>query len=432
MRPMGVDVARRGFFAELNYQAQQAEKRRRQQAAAASRAQVAAQREAERARKNAERAAATAARASVAEQKEAQRLATRMHLESRLAETAALNADLAQLYEEIDGLLASTLEVDDFVDLESLKIKAVEHPPFEPGQLATPVLPMQQLVYPPEPVYEQPAAPKGLSSAFGGKKRHEEAVARARAAHQAAHHAWHEQCTRMYADYMAETERRQQAEQDRVRKLSAAEATYQEQCRQREADAEARNQELSKFINDLAFDVEAAIQDYVGVVLSNSVYPDAFPVSYDHQFDLGSRELTLNVTVPEPSDIPTVKEYRYVKAKDEIVPTALPIKERKERYANAVWQVALRTMHEIFEADRAGKIHSVALTVSTSHMAPTTGRPEDVPLVVVAADRETFTTFDLANVVPHATLTHLGAALSKSPFDLVPADTGAGVRVRGR
>src|SRR3979409_2695214 len=46
-------------------------------------------------------------------------------------------------------------------------------------------------------------------------------------------------------------------------------------------DAEARNQELSRFINDLAFAVESAIQDYVGVVLSNSVYPDTFPVSYE-------------------------------------------------------------------------------------------------------------------------------------------------------
>jgi restriction system protein len=50
----------------------------------------------------------------------------------------------------------------------------------------------------------------------------------------------------------------------------------------------------------------------------------------------------------------------------------------------------------------------------------------------VAADRETFATFDLAHVVPQATLTHLGAALSKSPFDLTPADSSAGVRVRGR
>ena len=41
-----------------------------------------------------------------------------MHVEARTAEVAAMNADLAQRNEEVDGLLASTLDVDDFVDLE--------------------------------------------------------------------------------------------------------------------------------------------------------------------------------------------------------------------------------------------------------------------------------------------------------------------------
>lgn len=424
-------MARRGFFAELNYQSQQAEKRRRQQTAAGYRAQAAAQREAERTHKGAVRAQAAAARGTAAQQKEAAKEAARMHVEARTAEVAAMNADLSQRYDEIDGLLASTLDVDDFVDLESLKITIVEHPPFDPGELATPVPPMAQLVYPPEPAYQEPAGPKGLSGAFGGKKRHEEAVTLARASHDVALRSWHERCTRMHADYLAESAQRDQNEGDRVNRLATAESTYHQECRLREADADAHNQDLSTFINDLAFDVESAIQDYVGVVLSNSVYPDTFPVSHDHKFDIGSRELTLAVTVPEPSSLPPVKEYRYVKAKDEIVPTALPVKAQKERYANAVWQVAVRTLHEIFEGDRAGKIRSVALTVGAGRIAPTTGRPEEVPLVVVAADRDTFTTFDLTNVVPHATLTHLGAALSKSPFELAAADTGTGVRVRG-
>jgi restriction system protein len=166
--------------------------------------------------------------------------------------------------------------------------------------------------------------------------------------------------------------------------------------------------------------------------LSNSVYPDVFPVEHDHAFALASRELTLTVSVPEPSTVPSIKAYRYVKARDEIASTELPVREKKERYANAVWQVAVRSLHEVFEADRAGKVHSIALTVGADTVAPATGLPLTVPLVVVAADRETFNRFDLAKVVPQATLQHLGAALSKSPFDLVPADVSRGIRVRGQ
>src|ERR1035441_3385888 len=175
---------------------------------------------------------------------------------------------------------------------------------------------------------------------------------------------------------------------------------------------------------------ESAIHEYVGIVLSNSVYPDAFPVSHDHEFDLSNRELRLTVTVPPPSDVPAIKEYTYVKAKDEITATLLPLKARKDRYAGAVHQVAVRSLHEIFEADRGGKIHSIALTLGTEAVSPATGLSDAIPLVIVAADRETFSRFDLSNVIPRATLDHLGAAVSRSPFDLTPADPSHGVRAR--
>ncbi|MGW0837036.1 hypothetical protein [Streptomyces prunicolor] len=422
---------RRGFFAELNYQAQQAEKRRRQQEAAGYRAHLAAQRQAERATKAYERAQLAAARSSAAERKAAEREAARLHVESRLAEVESMNASLAGDLDDIDGLLTWTLDMDDYVDLESLKISAVEHPPFTPGRMAVPAPSVPEPAYKPEPVYEEPAAPGGLSAMLGGKKRHQQAVEGARTAFADAHRHWERAKDAAHSSYVKKAAQREKSEAKRVAELSAAEEKYKQECEKREADASAHNAEVAKLINDLAFDVESAIQEYVGIVLSNSVYPEVFPVEHDHVFNLASRELSLKVTVPEPSSIPAVKAYRYVKAKDEIASTNLPVREKKERYANAVWQVAVRSLHEVFEADRAGKVHSIALAVGVDTVDPATGRPATVPLVIVAADRETFNSFDLAKVIPQATLQHLGAAISKSPFDLVPADTSRGVRVRG-
>jgi len=423
---------RRGFFAELNYQAQQTEKRQRQQQAVAQRAHLAAQRQADRAAKDYLRARAAVDRATAADRKAAERDAARLHLESRLAEVESMNTDLAGDLAQIDGLLAWTLETDDYVDLESLKISAVKHPPFNPGGLAIPARRVPEPGYPPEPVYQEPAAPSGLSGMLGGKKRHQQAIDGARAEFANAHGHWSRAREHLYNRYVKEVARREKEESGRMAELAVAEKKYGRECEEREADASAHNARLAKLINDLAFDVESAIEEYVGIVLSNSVYPEVFPVEHDHAFNLGSRELTLKVSVPEPSVVASVKGYRYVKAKDDIAPTALPVRERKERYANAVWQVGVRSLHEVFEADRAGKVHSIALTVGINTIDPATGRPTTVPLVVVAADRETFQTFDLANVVPQATLQHLGAALSKSPFDLVPADTSRGIRVRGQ
>ena len=97
---------------------------------------------------------------------------------------------------------------------------------------------------------------------------------------------------------------------------------------------------------------------------------------------------------------PAEKAYRYVKAKDEITATALPKKDLKERYASVVHQVALRTLHEIFEADRAGKIQTITLQVATDAKDPATGLERRVAFVGVGAERDSFMTFDLHNIVP--------------------------------
>lgn len=420
-------MAKRGFFAEINYQAQQAEKRKRQQEAAALRAHNAAVREQEQARKKAERARAAAARAHAAEKKAAEKKANDLYVESREAEANALNLALEATYEEIDSLLAATLEVDDYVDLENLRVTP-EHPSFDPGPLADPIplVPDLQLLAPPQ--YQAPIPPTGLSAAFGGKKKHEEATRIAQENFNRLTHEYHEYLEREHASHRDAVIKRDRDENDRIALLEEAQEQYQRECADRESAAHDENAALDKFINELAFDIPSAIEDYVGIVLSNSIYPDSFPVDYDYSFDISTRELTMTVHVPLPGEIPSAKGYRYVKARDEIVETKLSQKDQKERYAKAIHETAIRSIHEVFEADRAGKIKSISLTIDTERISPSTGLPEVITLAIVAAAREQFMKFELSQVQASATLEHLGAAISKNPFALTPADTSRGVR----
>ena len=419
---------KRGLLAEINRQMQQDAKRREQAQRQAAKAQVAAQRQAEQAARQAERARAQASKALATELKKAEQEAKRLHVEAMEAEVASRNADLVVMYEEIDNLLAATLEVDDYVDLEKLR-RVAEHPPFEPGPLASPALPPPRLAQPPEPQFVAPeGAPKGLSGVFGGKKKYAELLAVAEAEHAAVHQAWQAEVAAIPERQREADAAHEVAEQQRQQQLQAARAAYDEECRQREAAVGESNRALDQLIANLGYDVEEAIQEYVAIVLENSAYPDGFPVEHEFSFDSAHRELTLSVSVPEPSAVPSVREYKYVKAKDEIGSTSLTQKEQKERYANAVAQVALRTLHEIFEADRVGRIQTIVLTVETSALDEGTGRVMEVPLVAVATDRPTFEHIDLSNVVPVKTLEFLNASVSKNPWGLVPIDVSKGVR----
>jgi restriction system protein len=420
---------RRGFFAELQYQNQLAAKQQAQAQRAHARAHAAAVREAERTQRQAERAYAAAARASAAEQKAAQQEAKRLHEEARVAEVDSLNTQLAEISDQLESILAATLTVDDFVDLEDLRV-AASHPPFPRTDLEVPTPAVTPLSAPPEPVFVEPEAPTGLGGVFGGKKRHAAAVAEARAAFDAEHLAWQAEAAAIPGRQLAQMQERDALEEQRARDLLAARESYAGECEERDAEAARANEPLDVLIAGLASGDHNAVQEYVGIVLGNSVYPEILSVEHDYEFDPEARELALTVLIASPDQLPAEKAYRYVKAKDEITATALAKKDLKERYASVVHQVALRSLHEIFEADRPAWIRTITLQVATLTSDPATGRQKQISFVGVAAERDSFLAFDLHNVVPLATLTHLGASTSKNPYELIDIDDAPGVRGR--
>lgn len=407
---------------------QQDARRREQEQRQAAREQAAAQRRAEQAARQAERARAQAERARAAEQKKAEQEAKRLHIEAMEAEVSARNAALAATYREIDSILADTLEVDDYVDLETLR-RVVEHPPFEPGDLATANPRPDPIKPPPRPEFAAPPGePKKLSLSFGAKKRYAALLAQTRADHDEATRAWESEVASIPTRQEEQDRAHEAAENLRLEQLAAAKATYDTECRERETEVAEANRALDQLIANLGYGVEDAVQEYVSIVLGNSVYPDSFPVTHDFAFDSAQGELTLKVAVPAPTSMPSIRQYKYIKARDEITETSQSQKEQRERYANAVAQVAVRTLHEVFEADRAGRIRTISLIVATQTIDPGTGLMVDIPFVAVASDRTTFEAFDLSNVVPAATLAHLKAAVSKNPFGLVEIDLSKGVR----
>lgn len=420
-------MAKRGFFAELQHQNQLAAKRQEQAQRAQARAHAAAERQAEQARRQYERAQAQLARATVAEQKEAEREAKRLHGEARVAEVSSLNAEIASLADELDSILAATLEVDDFFDLETLRVQAA-HPPFARSDLETATPRPEPLTVPAEPVLVEPEAPKGLGGVFGGKKKHAEALAAAQADFTAAHEAWKTVAAGVPTRQQRQTEKWEGDERQRNELLQQAQEEYRRECEARGVDTAAANLALDQLIAGVQSGVESAVQEYVAVVLGNSVFPELLSVEHEFAFDSELRELELTVLISRPDQLPAEKVYKYVKARDEITATMLSQKELKARYASVVHQVALRTVHEIFEADRTGHINTIALTVATEANDPATGLQKRTALTAVAAERSSFVAFDLANIVPLATLQHLGASVSKNPYDLMGIDGSPGVR----
>lgn len=423
----GRTMAKRGFWAEMQHQAKLAEQRQARANREAARANAAAQREAARTAAAAERARVAQSRATEAERRQAERAATKAHQEAQAADAAAKTAAAAEVLDEIAGMLAATITVDDYVDLESLRQRA-HHPPFTRADLEAVTPQPDPILTPPPPVYVAPAEPSGLSARMGGRRRYEAELANAQAAFHEAYQQWQAYCALIPGMVRQQGEAYNAREHARLSELEAERTRYQSECAQRDAEVSAANADLDRIIHGVPLGVQSAVQDYISIVLGNSVYPDSFSVEHDFEFDSNFSELRLVVHVPPPSEFPSSKEFRYVKTSDEIVEKSLAARDLKNRYRDAIAQVSVRTLHEVFEADRSGTIGTISLNVGTNTINPATGQRVAVPFVAVAARREDVLALDLNGVVPSATLAHFRAVVSKDPYGLVAIDTSSGVR----
>jgi len=340
-------------------------------------------------------------------------------------EVSELNFKLNQVYEDIDGLLASTLNIDDYVDLSSLR-KDAEHPKFDRPDLENPAPKPRRPKLPKKPELNLPKEPSGILKMFTMKK-HLAHVAAASHAHELAIAQWKIMCDKLNSDYEDATRKYFIDEENRQLKLEEEYVRYRQECAARDLAAAEQNKALDELIANLAYGVPEAIEEYIAIVLANSVYPDQFPVAHDFKFDAEHSELSVSVYVPEPASIPTIKAYKLIKAKNEISSTTLTQKEVRERYASAVYQVALRTFHEVYESDRRGIIKTISLEVGTKAIDPATGLLSYIPFVKAASERETFIKFELSGVQPAQTLGLLGASVSKNPYSLT-ACVKSGIR----
>src|SRR5439155_20274603 len=134
--------------------------------------------------------------------------------------------------------------------------------------------------------------------------------------------------------------------------LAAARARHNDDEAKIRARARAQDNEVDEFKARFAASDPEAIVEYFSLVLDASRYPEEFPKKYRMAFVPESKQLVVEYELPTLDGVPTDKQYRYVKARDAIEHTDRPASWVKTTYGSIVAQTTIRTLHELFEADR--------------------------------------------------------------------------------
>ena len=163
-----------------------------------------------------------------------------------------------------------------------------------------------------------------------------------------------------------------------------------------------------------------AIADYCDMVLSNSDYPDAFPQDYDVDYNPNNRILIVDYSLPTIKNMPNLKEVKYNQSKDEFTETYLSESVLNKLYDAALYQIALRTLHELFEADIVDAIDAIVFNGWVHSIDKATGQDCSACVISVQTTKEEFSKINLAAVDPKACFKTLKGVGSSKLHSLTP------------
>lgn len=313
-----------------------------------------------------ERLRASEARERAATEREQRQL----YLEQRNREVLDMNEDLRQTLDRLAGILEATLPKDDTISFASLQHQAAI-PFIPPAHLAEPL-----------PAPKRPGFWQGLLPS--GERRYREALEE---------HAGTEQ-----------------------RRLDALEQARLEHERM----VTEQVQQIASFEQAYRVGYREAIIAYNSMVLERSEYPDGFPQTFRVSYAPEAKELVIDYEVPGPSIVPAAESYNYVRSRDVIDTKSRKPADRRERYQDIVAAVALRTLHEVYEADQGSHLQVVTFSGFVRATDPATGKDVNPCLLSVRVTRDRLLELNLGRVDKQACLRNLGAQVSPRPAELQP------------
>lgn len=336
------------------------------------------------------------------------------HKMSRSEEVDELNQQVAANREALNNILAHTLDIDDAVDWSSLKqgggfvaepkalFKDSQVPNFMEFDQAGCPKSFSKVPYTLEPVLESIKSKYSFfSKLVYGKKIQAE-------------------FDQAHADWSISCRNTDEENTQRTHKFKGARTKFdQMQAQFRLAQAQ-NNKAVERFKARYEDGSGEAIEEYSDLVLSNSQYPEYFPKSWILEYRKASRVLLIDYDLPSPTVLPTTLSFTYIKSRDAINEKKMSAAAHKILYDKVIYQICIRTIHELFEADVPGYIDMIVFNGLVTGTSEATGITETKTIISCSVNKEEFISFDLANVEPKATFKHLKGVSASNLSSLTP------------
>lgn len=343
-------------------------------------------------------------------------------LQSSEEKVRNMNESIVGLLKNYSNILKSTLDINDEVDWNSLKDKRVYSIPKPKEYNYEIVHPMPK--HPVKGEYKKyKEEPRAESFHYQPKYTFWDKLSASKKQNKIDHYrklfeadlsvwendcrevdAYNEQCDNIYNQEVDEYNRKvaevQQLRENHAIKYQEEVSKWEEEKKnfyteQADFNASIDNQKIA-YKN---YDVEAIIS-YNQIVLERSSYPDIIDKTFHIEYNPDEHLLLIDYLLPHYEKIPAVKEYKYIKSRNDITEKKRSDAEMNTIYESICYQLVLRTLHEVFEADSIEAVRLAVFNGFAKELDVSKGVYTERCILSVKANKDDFLQINLENVDP--------------------------------
>lgn len=187
-----------------------------------------------------------------------------------------------------------------------------------------------------------------------------------------------------------------------------------------EADINVQNAAIDQQRVAYEAGLEEAVTALCEIVLSRENNPVLPSAEFEIEYQSGSKSLVIEFSLPAPEAIPRIKEVKYVKSRGVFTEVSISEAERDSLYDSVVYQICLRVISAIFQADREEKVDGVTFNGWVTAVDPARGKEITTCIISVSTRREQLCQIDLRRVDPKACFRSLKGVGSSKLHSITP------------
>jgi restriction system protein len=205
-----------------------------------------------------------------------------------------------------------------------------------------------------------------------------------------------------------------------IKNFQDRETNWKRRKNEFETKQKSHNEKVTRLKADYERGAADAVVEYCELVLNNSIYPDSFPKEFDLEYNPDTKLLVIDYVLPAPDDLPKVSEVKYINTKKEIKEYFISDTQQSKLYDSTIYQICLRTIHELFEADAVNAFDIVAFNGWVQAINKATGKKVNNCIASLQTRKKEFLEIELFHIDPKTCFKNLKGVASSKLIGIVP------------